>query len=259
MERRTTPTGVFLCLLFIGSCVREASAYRALFPGLPTCAQSASSRLVANRQTLIQKRSLIVPAMSTAISPSLSAPGFSSSVITCTSPLWLDAATLASLSGISELQARQVLSESVQGQLWHGSLLQVRTAQASHASMGPHYEVHADSLPPELYRNWFQQHLPPTLASPHFSNVLSLGTGPQPLDRQAIKHRELALWKWHLIQPALACPKHSAARGEQLRHLALSAHATPDGRRRHVSLDSLYSWVARYEEQGITALMRRPR
>lgn len=99
--------------------------------------------------------------------------------------------------------------------------------------------------------------------SPHpassFSNVLPLVDGPHPLDRQAVKHRELALWKWRLIQPALAYPKHSRARGEVLRCLAHSAHQRPDGRRATVSLDSLYTWVASYEQHGLTALMRRPR
>jgi hypothetical protein len=83
-----------------------------------------------------------------ALAPASSTSPLFSTLVTCTSPLWLDAAALASLSGISELQARQVLSESVQGQLWHGSVLQVRTAQAPYGSMGPHYEVQADSLPP---------------------------------------------------------------------------------------------------------------
>ncbi|HHX0887144.1 TPA: hypothetical protein ACU6E5_005277, partial [Pseudomonas aeruginosa] len=41
--------------------------------------------------------------------------------------------------------------------------------------------------------------------------------------------------------------------------MAQVAHARPDGRHMPVSLDSLYTWLSRYEQQGLLALMRRPR
>ena len=107
------------------------------------------------------------------------------------------------------------------------------------------------------------QHKNHSSGHPHtsavFSHPRSPTDGPQLLDRRVTQHRDQALWKWQLLQPALAYPKHSCARGEQLRRLAADAHQTSDGRRRGVSLDSLYSWVSRYEQQGVTALMRRPR
>lgn len=92
-----------------------------------------------------------------------------------------------------------------------------------------------------------------------FSHQSSLRTGSQPLSPRVTKHRDQALWKWQLIQPALSYPKHSCARGQQLRYLAADVHALSDGRQRSVSLDSLYTWVSCYEQQGVTALMRRPR
>ncbi|MHC8398811.1 Mu transposase C-terminal domain-containing protein [Pseudomonas sp. MDT1-17] len=54
-------------------------------------------------------------------------------------------------------------------------------------------------------------------------------------------------------------PKHSHARGEALRLLANTFHTRPDGRRTSLSLDTLYTWVASYEDQGLVSLMRRPR
>jgi hypothetical protein len=197
--------------------------------------------------------------LSTALSPASDSQSFVSTAVTCTSALWLDATALASLSDMSEFQTSQVLIQSAQGQLWRGALLQVRETQHLYGVAGRHYEVRADSLPPELYQHWFKRNPPPDLPTPHFSNRLSMNANPQLLDRHAVKHREAALWKWQLIQPALAYPKYSCARGEVLRHLSLSTHATPDGRRRTVSLDSLYSWVARYEDHGLIALMRQPR
>lgn len=89
------------------------------------------------------------------------------------------------------------------------------------------------------------------------SDLLHLNTRLQ--DRYISKHRDLALWKWRLLQPALTYPKHSRSRGQVLRQLTQVAHARPDGRRTSVSLDSLYSWLASYEQNGMTALMRRPR
>ncbi|MFJ3368168.1 Mu transposase C-terminal domain-containing protein [Pseudomonas sp. NPDC086251] len=127
------------------------------------------------------------------------------------------------------------------------------------AQSTPQYEVRADSLPPELCRQWFEACPLPVPPSLPVSRHLSLPDAPHPQDRQANKHLDLALWKWRLIQPALAYPKHSNARGEQLRILSGGDHQTPDGRRRRVSLDSLYHWVAHYEGAGLTALMRRPR
>ena len=79
------------------------------------------------------------------------------------------------------------------------------------------------------------------------------------LNHHTAKHRDQALWKWNLLQPALAHPKHSRARGQALRRLAQVAHARPDGRHTPVSLDSLYTWLSSYEQQGLLALMRRPR
>jgi hypothetical protein len=114
-------------------------------------------------------------------------------------------------------------------------------------------------LPVDLYGAWFHQSIAPLAPSTPFSNVLSLTHGPHPLDRQAVKHRDLALWKWKLIQPALMHPKHSSARGEALRQLANTAHTRSDGRRTTVSLDTLYTWVASYEEHGLVSLMRNPR
>lgn len=102
----------------------------------------------------------------------------------------------------------------------------------------------------------------PSSASSAFltsSHSLSLRDGPQPLSRHLTKQRDQALWKWQLIQPALAYPKHSCARGEQLRHLAADVHSTADGRQRRVCLDSLYTWVSHYEQRGVTALLRHPR
>ncbi len=96
----------------------------------------------------------------------------------------------------------------------------------------------------------------PSATSSAQSGLLS---APHALNRQTTVHRELALWKWNLLQPALAHPKHSRARGQALRRLAQVAHARPDGRHMPVSLDSLYTWLSHYEQEGLLALMRRPR
>jgi hypothetical protein len=182
-----------------------------------------------------------------------------SSANTFSSPLWFDVATFTNLATLSDFQAQHILAQSALGHPWRGSFLQVREVQDPIAGTTPSYEVKLDSLPAELYQRLLMSGASASLPSTSFSLQRSLHHGPQPLDRQATKHRELALWKWRLLQPALAYPKHSSARGEQLRQLAGCAHLAPDGRRRRVSLDSLYAWVARYEQQGLTALMRRPR
>ena len=200
-----------------------------------------------------------MPIHSAAISSTPSVSQFSPAPVCCTSPLWLDDAAFASLANISASHAQHILVQSVHGHPWCDTSLQVRERPNSDRQTPPRYEVQADSLPTELYHQWFKQSAPPPPFSAPFSQALALNQGPHPQDRQAIKHRELALWKWRVIQSALTYPKHSAARGEQLRHLSHSSHQTPDGRRRRVSLDTLYSWVARYEDQGLTALMRNPR
>ncbi|MFJ7315477.1 Mu transposase C-terminal domain-containing protein [Pseudomonas sp. NPDC098747] len=173
--------------------------------------------------------------------------------------MWLDTAAFASLLNLSTHHSHEILAQSATGQPWHGHALHVRVIPSTDAKTEPRYEVRVDSLPAGLYRQWFESSPLPVSPSSPVSHHLSLPDAPHPQNCQARRHRDLALWKWRLIQPALACPKHSSARGEHLRQLASTAHARPDGRRRRVSLDSLYTWVAHYERAGLTALMRRPR
>ncbi|MDA8484780.1 Mu transposase C-terminal domain-containing protein [Pseudomonas resinovorans] len=199
-----------------------------------------------------------MPALSAArSSASFVAPVPSQAVIPAAQPdvsPWLDCTAFAELSGLSPRYARRVLTQATAGQSWRGAALQVRPA-----TDGSDIAVHAQSLPPALYQHWSQSHTPAAVTPPARAHTLTLPRGPHPLDKQAVQHRDLALWKWNLIQSALGFPKHSAARGARLRQLANLRHQRPDGRTRPISLDSLYNWVAQYEQGGLTALMRRPR
>jgi putative transposase len=68
----------------------------------------------------------------------------------------------------------------------------------------------------------------------------------------------LALWRYHLIAPALDPKLGGRERGQLVRRIA-GEHATPGGDVRAVSRNTLDRWIRRYRAEGLAGLRDRPR
>ncbi len=68
----------------------------------------------------------------------------------------------------------------------------------------------------------------------------------------------LALWRYHLIAPALDPKLGGRERGEMVRQIA-GEHPSPSGEPREVSRNTLDRWIRRYRADGLAGLRDRPR
>lgn len=77
--------------------------------------------------------------------------------------------------------------------------------------------------------------------------------------RRGPSPKEIALWRLALIEEALDPALTQRGRGEILRRVARVPVRWPSGDTRHVSLATLYRWLAAYRTGGLGALRPRPR
>lgn len=166
---------------------------------------------------------------------------------------WLSTSELAGLAGIDENRVRRACRRCVEeGGTWRRATPQVRRRD------GKAYEVFAPSLPPDLYEKWLAAqpkqpvpvqetaHLPALLEKPGIRL-------PEP------EWIEEAKWKLALIEPALAHPPRSRARGGAVAQIAAIEHAKPDGRAIRIGERTLADWIRKYETSGLQGLVRQRR
>lgn len=171
---------------------------------------------------------------------------------------WLGVLEFSELAGIHHTNARAALARCHTGKTWRGFALKVRKVN------GKAYQVHAPSLPLDLFAAWqAAQPQPaadvpeaPPLSSAVASATASIGKLPDPKDIERAK------WIEKLILPALEHPARSSARGGIINALAEREHIGPDGKPCHVAPETLRLWVRMYEHPdhgGLAALVRKPR
>ena len=71
--------------------------------------------------------------------------------------------------------------------------------------------------------------------------------------------RKIALWRYEQLEEALIENLSHLERGSILHRIARSVVRKPSGRTGHISLASLYRWVAAYRKTGLQGLKPRPR
>ncbi len=171
---------------------------------------------------------------------------------------WLGVLEFAELAGIHHTNARAALARSLTGKTWRGFALEVRQIN------GKAYQVHAASLPLELFEAWQAAQPKPPAPVPHAAPLpvvqvsAPAGIGKLP----DVKHIERAKWIEKLILPALEYPARSSARGGIINDIAGREHIGPDGKRCKFKARTLRSWCAAYEHQEhgcLAALVRKPR
>lgn len=77
--------------------------------------------------------------------------------------------------------------------------------------------------------------------------------------RRGPSPKKIALWRLSLIEEALDPDLTQRGRGEVLRRMARAPVCWPSGDSRHVSLATLYRWLAAYREGGLDGLRPQPR
>ena len=68
-----------------------------------------------------------------------------------------------------------------------------------------------------------------------------------------------ALWRYHLIAPALDPRLGGRERGAIVRRIAADEHVSPSGEPREVSRNTLDRWIRAYRAKGLAGLRDRPR
>lgn len=156
---------------------------------------------------------------------------------------FLTTAEFAALAGIAERNARKAIAACLDGKEWRGTALEVRKRD------GKAYEVNADSLPPELRAKWLADQQKPPVPIQETRQLPAL------VEKSDIRLPEPewiedAKWKRALIEPALAHPLGSRARGNEIKDIA---------RREGIKARTLQDWIKRFEADGLQGLVRQRR
>lgn len=160
-------------------------------------------------------------------------------------PVWIAAAELAELAGVTEQAIRLALSKCATGGTWRKHALQVRTKAGGPASAQNPYLVHVDSLPPALAGAYYERHA----KTAQDVQVLTGPTLPMPetLDPKAAMKRAVSRWRLEILLPALQWAKGSDARGQVLRDIASVRHIDLAGKPKTIKLRTLQEWIQKLD------------
>lgn len=152
---------------------------------------------------------------------------------------------VASVAGVTPRALEIACSRIIRGksQTWRGANLVVRQVAGRGGRSGLHFEVHADSLPPNIKQ----------LLKCEFSIVEAPSNGlPQ--------HRSAERDWWSLtLSPALAQPPHSRARGDAIDAILARPLTDWNGQPYHVSRRTVERKISAVEKQGVRGLAGRVR
>lgn len=171
---------------------------------------------------------------------------------------WLSVSDLSELAEINLSTAREACKRCHEGKTWRNKIMEVRQVN------GKAYQVHAPSLPLDLFAAWqAAQPKPPAPVLEAAPVPAALASTPGSIGKlPAGKDIEEAKWKEKLILPALEYPARSPARGGYIKAIAGREHIGPDGKPCQFEARTLRAWCAAYEHPehgGIAALVRKPR
>lgn len=152
---------------------------------------------------------------------------------------WIDVATFAELADVSMRRARAAIAQSK----WRSNSLVVRRVPGRGGRSGLHYEVLLSSLPQAVQESYRQQECAPT------STTLR-GDASADAERS---------WRFNVIEPALAHPRGSKARGAAVRAISTNTHLSRQGKPVRLSERTIHRWLSQFEQRGIGGLQRTAR
>jgi hypothetical protein len=152
---------------------------------------------------------------------------------------WIGSGAFSLAAGISDRKARRAFERAACGKTWNGHTLQVRTMEGRGGKSGLQYQVKVSSLPAHI-----QDRLKALQIHFEDPSKTRLGEGAQ-LKRT---------WIYDVIRPALAYPKGSNERGQEVAKLHGAKRLNWQGKHQLLSKSVLYRWIDQYECGGIHAL-----
>lgn len=164
--------------------------------------------------------------------------------------VWIGTVAFSELAGMTRRGGAKALATIVSGSSsqWHGVNLEVRRTRTPRGGgrAGNAFEVRLDTLPLSLQQRWQEIYgaVEPALKVDDAT--------------MAVCH-----WRYALIQPALAAPKHSSERATLVREIAGRKHVSIKGQLKSVGERTLQHWIELFEQPaphgGFAALMRKKR
>ena len=169
--------------------------------------------------------------------------------------LWITAAELADLIGVTERAAQKALQDSTRGKSWRGSLLAVREITGTRGNGGKTYQVHVDSLPHDVRGLfWAAQEVdiyaPPPV--PMADRVLrpSEAIG----DKDFVQRLPLARWKLAVIEPLLGLRPQERAKA--IAGMVDQEMVQPGGKRISLKRSTLFLWLKQFGDGGLHGLAK---
>ncbi|WP_416199272.1 MAG: Integrase catalytic domain-containing protein [Pseudomonas helleri] len=167
---------------------------------------------------------------------------------------WLSAEAFAGITGVKERMGRHALAQAARGKPWKGSLLAVRTVQSTGGKSGERYEVLATSLPPELFQKWIAAKARQPIPQAPVARTIALEDCDLRLDPLLSKRTDEAIWRQSVVLPIVAFRPHTPERAAAIKSVLAQKHIRPDGTTIKVGKSALYTWLKRYERDGLTGL-----
>lgn len=170
---------------------------------------------------------------------------------------WVPSAEIERLAGVTGQAVRKVLSN----RFWRGCDLLVREVQTGRGQGGRSLQVHVDSLPADLRAAWYlargiRLH---ERVDPETSKTVLVPEQAYTNDARFEGDLAVARWRHEVIRPVVALPKQSAERAALITELAGVQRLFPNGKRKAVTPQTLYNWVAAFEAEGLNGLIRKRR
>ena len=172
--------------------------------------------------------------------------------------LWITANELADLVGIASQNARGALLKAKQGKSWRGVVLAVREVASHKGQGGKYYQVHVDSLPADVRGLFWAKHgadafMPPPVPMAERALIPEKIAG----DKDFAGKLPLARWKLAMIEPIIGL--QGQAKAAAIADLVGKEMVMPDGSRLVLKRATLYHWLKKFEEGGLTALTKAAR
>ena len=174
---------------------------------------------------------------------------------------WIDLAELQELAEVSQQAIQKGVKRVLSGKAWNGAYLAIKQKSGVRARGGITYLIDVNTLPQDLKEKWYLERgidLHEKTDPITGKTVLVPEQRYQP-DAKHQKALSIAAWRLDVIQPALNHPKGSTERASAALKIADTVRQLPNGKRRKISLQTIYNWITAHETEGMSGLIRKTR
>lgn len=170
---------------------------------------------------------------------------------------WITSKELIELSG----RRQSMVSKALKSKRWFNTDLRVKSVPSSSGQGGKTLLAHVDHLPPEFKEKWYAQQGIKLHERQDPITGKTIMVPEQRFQPSAARQKAVSVaeWRMDVVRPAMAYPKGSAERSAILNEIANTERRFPNGKRKTVSLKTLYNWVKAIETDGLHGAVRKTR